>query len=61
MTTSKAPPSASARIDFQGGGPFYAELRSRVRDLLADPRRVRRAQRAMYVKSAIVIAWAVAS
>ncbi len=61
MTTSRTAPAGPARIDFQGGGAFHTELRERVRDLLADPRRARRAQWAMYAKSAVVIGWAVAS
>src|SRR5271167_3474004 len=49
------------KIDFQGGGTFYAELKDGVRQYLADRPRVRRAQRRMYVKSAVILAWAVGS
>ena len=48
-------------MDFQGGGPFYAELKLRVRLLLEEPGRARRAQRRMYAKSAFMLAWLVAS
>jgi len=48
-------------IDFHGGGAFHAELRARVRAHLDDPGRMRRGERAMYVKSGVMIAWAVAS
>jgi linoleoyl-CoA desaturase len=57
-----APSGASARkIDFQGGGPFYAELRRRVRELVDEPGRARRAKVRMFAKSAFMLAWAVAS
>jgi len=49
------------KIDFQGGGRFYDELKDGVRQYLADRPRVRRAQRRMYVKSAVILAWAVGS
>ncbi len=49
------------RIDFQGGGPFYSELKQRVRALLDEPGRARRAQTRIYVKSAVMLLWAVAS
>jgi linoleoyl-CoA desaturase len=61
MTTSQRVASGPVRVAFQGGGAFHAELRERVRQLLADPVRRRRAQRAMYAKSALMTAWAVAS
>ncbi|MGD9571345.1 MAG: fatty acid desaturase [Thermoleophilia bacterium] len=61
MTTSRTADPGPARVDFMGGGAFYTELRGRVNGLLADPARARRAQRAMYVKSAVMIAWAVGS
>ena len=48
-------------IDFDGGGAFYADLKQRVRAHLAEPGRERRAQRRMYAKTAIIVAWAVAS
>jgi len=48
-------------IDFRGGGAFYAELRAGVRDLLAEPGRLRRGQRAMYLKSAVMLTWAAGS
>ncbi|HSI30201.1 MAG TPA: acyl-CoA desaturase [Miltoncostaeaceae bacterium] len=48
-------------MDFQGGGPFYAELKLRVRLLLEEPGRAQRAQRRMYAKSAFMLAWLVAS
>ena len=49
------------RIDFHGGGAFYADLKQSVTRLLAEPGRARRAQARMYLKSAVVVAWAVAS
>ena len=49
------------RIEFQGGGPFYAELKLRVRLLLEEPGRARRAQVRIYAKSAFMVAWLVAS
>ena len=52
---------ASPRIDFRGGGDFYAELKARVGQYLADPRRVRRAQARMYLKSAAILIWFAAS
>ena len=51
----------SPRIDFQGGGAFYDELKSRVAQHLADGGRVRRAQVRMYLKSATVFIWFAAS
>jgi len=52
---------ASPRIDFQGGGAFYDELKARVAQHLADGGRVRRAQVRMYLKSATVFIWFAAS
>ena len=52
---------ASPRIDFRGGGDFYAELKARVGQYLADPRRVRRAQARMYLKSGAILIWFAAS
>jgi linoleoyl-CoA desaturase len=54
-------PDGSGRIRFQGGSPFYADMKLRVRLLLEEPGRARRAQTRMYVKSAVMIAWLVAS
>lgn len=48
-------------IEFNGGGAFYADLKARVRAHLAEPGRQERAQRRMYVKTAIILAWTVAS
>jgi linoleoyl-CoA desaturase len=59
MTTREA--EATRRIDFKGGSPFYAELKSQVKQLLDEPGRARRAQIRMYAKSAFMVAWAVAS
>jgi linoleoyl-CoA desaturase len=53
--------SGPGRIDFQGGGPFYTELRLRVRQMLSEPGRARRAQARMYVKSTVIVAWVAAS
>jgi len=61
MTTSQGAAPGPVQVAFQGGGAFHAELRERVRRLLADPVRRRRAQRAMYAKSAVMVAWAAAS
>ncbi len=47
---------ASSRIEFQGGGPLYAEMRRRVRAALQDEDRLRRGRRAMYLKAAVMIA-----
>lgn len=60
MTTTD-PRDAGRRIEFQGGGPFYADLRRRVKALLEEPGRTRRAQWRMYAKSAFMLAWAAAS
>jgi linoleoyl-CoA desaturase len=49
------------RIDFTGGGEFAADIKARVRRLLDDPVRVRRAERRMYLKTGITVAWLVAS
>jgi linoleoyl-CoA desaturase len=61
MTTSQGAAPAPVRVDFRGGGAFHSELRERVHQLLADPARRRRAQRAMYAKSAVMAGWAVGS
>lgn len=62
MTTTRRPAAQGpARIAFHGGGAFHADLRARVRQLLADPARARRAQRAMYAKSIVMGAWALGS
>jgi linoleoyl-CoA desaturase len=61
MDTAPAPaarPNPPPKVAFQGGGDFYSELRERVNELLADPRRARRAQLAIYAKSAVMLAWA---
>ena len=58
MTTRAASPR---RIDFQGGGPFYSELRSRVREVVEEPGQARRATVRMYSKSAFMVLWVVAS
>ncbi len=51
----------SSTIDFDGGGEFFADLKARVRAHLAEPGRERRAHRRMYAKTAILIAWTLAS
>ena len=51
----------AARIDFDGGGAFYADLKERVRAQLSEPGRDRRAHRRIYVKSATMFVWAIAS
>ena len=65
MTSSSRPAqrrsSAPVTVGFQGGGDFYAELKTRVRRYLADPRPHRRAQLRMYLKSAAIVAWLIAS
>ena len=61
MTASRAADAGSPRVDFRGGGAFHAELRERVRHLLADPVRARRAQRSIYAKSAVMVVWALGS
>ena len=49
---------ASPRIDFQGGGAFYAELKARVAQHLADAPGAPAARRPrMYLKSAIMFVW----
>ncbi len=45
-------------IGFAGGGSFYRELKARGRLHLSDPRRARRAQRQIYLKSAVMLGWA---
>ncbi|WP_217913615.1 fatty acid desaturase family protein [Miltoncostaea marina] len=63
MASHHQPPSASGgdRIRFDGGGAFHAELKQRVAALLREPGRARRAQRRMYVKSAVMAVWLAAS
>lgn len=51
----------SQAINFNGGGPFYSELKARVNEFLDVPGRAARAQRAMYVKTAVIVGWAAAS
>jgi linoleoyl-CoA desaturase len=46
---------APGRIEFQGGGPMYAEMRRRVREVLADEDLRRGGERAMYVKAAVFL------
>jgi linoleoyl-CoA desaturase len=54
MSTSKA-------IGFAGGGPFYTELKARAREHVSDPGHARTAHRRLYLKSAVMVAWAAAS
>lgn len=49
------------RVEFHGGGAFHTELKQRVRELVDEPGRARRAQAGIYLKSAVVFAWAAAS
>ena len=49
------------RIEFQGGGAFYAELKERVKALLEEPGRSRRAQVQMYAKTATMVVWTLVS
>ena len=49
------------RIEFQGGGAFYAELKERVKALLEEPGRSRRAQFRMYAKTGVMVAWTLVS
>lgn len=51
----------AGRVAFRGGGPLYAELRAEVGALLEEPGRARRAQLRMYVKSAVMVVWLIAS
>lgn len=51
----------ASRIEFDGGGEFYADLKTRVRAHLAEPGREQRADRRMYRKSVTMFAWAIAS
>jgi len=51
----------AGRIDFDGGGEFYTDLKARVRAQLAQPGRERRAHQRMYVKTATLVAWAAIS
>jgi linoleoyl-CoA desaturase len=48
-------------IGFNGGGAFSQELRALARRYASDRVRARQAQRRIYVKSAVIISWAVAS
>jgi linoleoyl-CoA desaturase len=48
-------------IGFNGGGPFYSELKALVREHVSDPVRARRAQRRIYVKTVVMLGWAGAS
>lgn len=52
---------APQKIDFSGGGAFYADLKREVRALLDEPGRARRAQRRIYAKSAVMLLWAAGS
>mgnify|MGYP001816009844 CR=1 FL=1 len=49
------------RVQFDGGGDFHADLRSRIRVHLAEPGRIRRGERTILLKTAVVVAWAVVS
>lgn len=53
--------SAPARIEFRSGGPVHTEMRRRISEYLSDEDLVRRGQRSLYVKTAILIAWIVVS
>ncbi len=57
--TAQAP--AGERIRFRGAGEFSRVLDQRTRAVLADPATMRRAYRRLWAKSALVLAWAVAS
>ena len=59
--TAEQAAGSGRRIDFQGGGPLYAEMKQRVKGLLEEPGRSRRAQLQMYAKSAIMVVWLMAS
>lgn len=58
---AEAADAPAPRIDFQGGGAFYGELKLRVKAVIDEPGRARRAQTRMYVKSAVMVLWAVGS
>lgn len=49
------------RIEFRSGGPVHTQMRRRVAEYLADPERVRRGQRGLYAKTAVLAAWVVLS
>jgi linoleoyl-CoA desaturase len=51
----------SGTVGFTGGGSFYQELRAKVKEHTSDPRKARRAQRQLHMKSGVVVAWAAAS
>lgn len=53
--------SPAAAISFSGGGSFYQELKALAKEHMADPRRTRRAQREIHLKSIAVVGWAAAS
>ncbi len=48
-------------ISFTGGGSFYVELKALVKEYLSDPRRQRRAQRRIYVKTGVILGWTAVS
>lgn len=58
MTTRARP---RRRIDFQGGGDFYTELKAAVKEVVDAPGRADSARVRMYAKSAFMVLWAVAS
>ncbi len=58
---SSSTTSPAARVRFQGGGEFSRVLNERAQVVLADPATMRRAYRILWAKSALVLAWAVAS
>jgi linoleoyl-CoA desaturase len=53
--------SRRERVGFRGGGSFYDEVKAEAHGEISDPRRIRRAQRRMYLKSAFMLAWSAAS
>jgi len=53
--------SPSSAIGFTGGGSFYRELKALAREHTSDPRRMRRAQRQIHIKSAVVVSWGAGS
>ena len=56
-----ARPALARPIAFQGGGAFYDELKALVDRHVADPMRRRRAQRQMYLKTAVIGTWLLGS
>jgi linoleoyl-CoA desaturase len=58
---SSSTTSSAARVRFQGGGEFSRVLNERAQVVLADAATMRRAYRILWAKSALVLAWAVAS